>query len=311
VIVAADLGHAAASLRTAGVALVVVAEPGSPERMLGILGTLRARFPQVPVVVEVPSELPLVALQALGMGAADCLKRPVAPWEWRARCASLLDGQRGRRVIGGVLRRAAKRVRRYAGDYVASSELVTVLARANVFRDAVTGLHERRTGRIARLIAEALGLGDERCALVEAGAGLHDIGKVGIPDRVLRKAGRFTPEDRSVMRGHPEIGHRILKEGAGATLRQSAEIALCHHERWDGSGYPRGLAGERVPLPGRIVAVADVLEAMTGRRDYRRSLLLEEGIDHLRRRRGRDFDPDCVEALLSRRDAVARVVGAA
>jgi two-component system response regulator RpfG len=309
-VTAGDAGRALPCLERAGVALAVVAEPGSPDRLLSAVRLLGERFPQLPVVAEVPRELPLVALQALGMGAADCLARPVAPWEWRTRCASLLEGQRRGRVIGWVLRRAALRARREPGDYAGSAELMAVLARANLFRDAATGRHERRTGRIARLIAEALGLPAGRCAMIEAGARLHDIGKLGIPDEILLKPGSFNARDRSVMREHPEIGHRILRAGSSPTLRESAEIALCHHERRDGSGYPRGLAGDDIPLAARIVAVADVLEAITGRREYRRDLALDEGLAHLKRRSGQEFDGECVDALRSREREVARVVGA-
>jgi putative two-component system response regulator len=129
------------------------------------------------------------------------------------------------------------------------------------------------------------------------GASLHDIGKIGIPDHVLHKPGSYTDEERQVMRNHPQIGYDILSGAESPGLRLGAEIALTHHERFDGSGYPNGLAGEVIPLSGRIAAVADVFDALTDGRAYRRSISPLESLAYLEEQKGRLFDPTCVEAL--------------
>lgn len=286
--------------------LAVVASGDAPQWTLETVHQLRHHFTAMPIVAEVPAAHPLVAIQALEMGASDCLKQPVAPWEWRLRCRNLLVQQRQGRLIG-LLREATQRWAKRYRDRIAPEALSALLSRADAMHDAVTGQHELRTGRIAGLIAEALGLPEQECRLIETGAALHDIGKIGIPDRVLHKPGRYDSDDRAVMCHHPRIGYEILSDGATAALRYGAEIALNHHECMDGSGYPRNLSGAEIPLSARITAVADVFDALAAGRPYRTPLSVDAGIAHLQQRSGRQFDPACIEALRSRKEA-ARVI---
>ncbi len=288
--------------------LVVVSECQSPDKALKMVALTHRNRPTVPLLVEVPSDHPLIALQALGAGATDYLKQPVAPWEWQMRCQSMLDAQRQKSVIVHALRRTARSLMHVTIREV-PHYLLSILTRTDMLHDAITGDHDRRTGQLARLIADNLGLPTQECQLIQMGAGLHDIGKIGIPDKVLNKQGEFTADDHDVMRAHPQIGFNILKNGGTPTLNISAEIALTHHERYDGSGYPNGLARTAIPLSGRIAAVADVFDALAARAGYRKRLSADEAITYIRTLSRTHFDPDCVEALRAKQTEAASIVG--
>ncbi len=288
--------------------LAVVSDPQSAGRSLKVVSILHQRSPSVPLLVEVPAEHPMFGLQALLAGATDFLKQPVAPWEWQQRARCLLDAQRQKHVINQAVKSKVHRLLN-AEEQLQPEDVAAILARANAFHDEATGRHERRTGQIAQLIAEGLGLPNAQCLLIRAAASLHDIGKIGIPDKVLHKSEQYQPEDRDIMSAHPRIGYDILKLSAAPMLRIGAKISLTHHERYDGGGYPEGLAGGAIPLSGRIVAVADAFESLTVRQLYRNSVLsVNETILYLDRLRGQHFDPDCVDALRAKIDAAARIV---
>jgi len=175
------------------------------------------------------------------------------------------------------------------------------------FRSKETGNHVRRVGRVSRMLAAARGLPAADVDLIEAAAPLHDIGKVAIPDAILNKPGRLTPEERREMEEHTTIGHRILAGAETRILRCAAEIALSHHERWDGEGYPNRIAGEGIPLSARIVAVADVFDALGSERPYKAPWPPERIRAHFEELRGRQFDPALVDLLLRDFEAVLAV----
>ena len=176
-------------------------------------------------------------------------------------------------------------------------ETLQRLALAAEYRDDDTHQHTERVGRTAALIARELGLPDDAVALIRRAAPLHDIGKVGISDTVLLKPGKLTPEEFRAMQEHVGIGARILAEGKFPVLRLARGIALTHHERWDGTGYPDGRAGEPILLAGRIVAVADVFDALAQKRPYKRAWSLADAVTEIERLAGEHFDPDVVEAF--------------
>jgi putative two-component system response regulator len=147
------------------------------------------------------------------------------------------------------------------------------------------------------MIANSLGLPSETIAVIRRAAPLHDIGKVGIPDAVLLKPGRLTAEEFEAMQEHVTIGAKILAEGRFAVVRFARVIALSHHERWDGTGYPQGLRGEEIPIAGRLVAVADVFDALTHERPYKRAWSVDEAVEEIRQLAGTHFDPQVVEAF--------------
>jgi HD-GYP domain-containing protein (c-di-GMP phosphodiesterase class II) len=181
---------------------------------------------------------------------------------------------------------------------VAQAETVRRLSMAVEFRDEDTGAHIERIGRFSTLLAERVGLERERCELLAYAAPLHDVGKVAIPDAILLKPGTLTPEERAIVETHAEEGHRLLAGSSSSILDMAATIALSHHERWDGSGYPRGLAGEEIPIEGRIVAVADVFDALTSDRVYRAAYSVEQAVQMMRGQRGVHFDPVLLDAFL-------------
>ncbi|HWX44532.1 MAG TPA: HD domain-containing phosphohydrolase [Solirubrobacteraceae bacterium] len=192
----------------------------------------------------------------------------------------------------GELRRALTELE------IAQSETVRRLSMAVEFRDEDTGAHIERIGRFSTLLAERVGLPPEFCERLSYAAPLHDVGKVAIPDAILLKPGPLTPEERAIVETHAEEGHRLLRGSSSSILDMAATIALSHHEKWDGGGYPRGLAGEEIPLEGRIVAIADVFDALTSDRVYRLAHPVEEAVRLMREQRAIHFDPVLLDIFL-------------
>lgn len=184
-------------------------------------------------------------------------------------------------------------------------ETIYRLSRAAEFRDDETGQHLQRMSRYCQLIGRRIGLDEATCELLRIASPMHDVGKLGIPDRILLKPGRLTPEEFAVMKGHAEIGYRILVGSDATPLKIAATIAHTHHEKWDGNGYPRGLKGEEIPLPGRIAAVADVFDALTSARPYKPAWKLEDALELMKTNRGAHFDPNLVDAFF---DALPEVL---
>lgn len=171
------------------------------------------------------------------------------------------------------------------------------LAAAAEYKDDDTGTHIVRMGHIAGLIAGSYGMGEEYCENLQYAARMHDIGKIGVPDSVLKKPGPLTPDEWQVMKRHPEIGAALLADSDNALFEMAAQIALSHHEKFDGSGYPAGLKGSAIPLSGRIVAAADFFDALTMDRCYRPAFPDEEALRMLREGAGSHFDPSVVKAF--------------
>ena len=174
---------------------------------------------------------------------------------------------------------------------IAQAETVRRLSMAVEFRDEDTGAHIERIGRFSILLAEAIGMSPEFCRRIGHAAPLHDVGKVAIPDAILLKPGSLTAEERRIVETHAEEGHRLLRGSSSSILDMGATIALSHHERWDGGGYPRGLAAEKIPIEGRIVAIADVFDALTSHRVYRAAFSVEKAVEMMLEQSERHFDP--------------------
>jgi PAS domain S-box-containing protein len=192
----------------------------------------------------------------------------------------------------------------------ARNETLERLALAAERRDDDTGDHIRRVGDLSGLLAHVLELPGGHVELIGRAAPLHDVGKIGIPDGILLKPGKLTSQEFDEMKSHAAIGAHILGGSSVPLLQTAEEIALSHHERWDGSGYPSGLRGEAIPLSGRIVTVADVFDALTRSRPYKEAWPVDMAIEEIKNQRGRHFDPDVVDAFLTVRDAVSRPAGA-
>jgi methanogenic corrinoid protein MtbC1 len=181
---------------------------------------------------------------------------------------------------------------------IAQAETVQRLSMAVEFRDEDTGAHIERIGRFSVLLAEHIGMDSDFCERLRHAAPLHDVGKVAIPDAILLKPGPLTPEERAIVETHAEEGHRLVRGSSSSILDMAATIALSHQEKWDGTGYPRGLKGEAVPIEGRIVAVADVFDALTSDRVYRKAFSVEDAVQMMREQRGRHFDPVLLDAFM-------------
>lgn len=186
-------------------------------------------------------------------------------------------------------------------------QIVQRLGLAAEYKDNETGLHVIRMSHYARILARALGWSESACEDLLNAAPMHDVGKIGIPDAVLRKPGKLDDEEWRVMREHVRIGAEIIGEHPSGLLRMARIIALTHHEKWDGSGYPKGLRGEAIAIEGRIVAIADVFDALTSERPYKRAWSVEDAIALLREQSGRHFDPSLVELFISQMPAVLEV----
>lgn len=281
--------------------------------MDGIEFTRRVRaercLAEIPLIIVTVVEDRQIRYQALENGATDFLTRPIDPQEYRARCLNLLALRRSQKILANRAQWLEDQVT-LATREVRSREHETLmkLAKAGEYRDEETGNHIVRMSKYARLIAEELNLTAMECDEIEAAAPMHDIGKIGIPDQILLKPGPHTPEEQAIMRRHPLIGHGILTDSPSRYLQMGAVIALGHHEKFDGSGYPQGLAGEDIPLSARIVAVADVFDALTSNRPYKRAWSFQDALNYIQSESGRHFDPACVRAFELRIDAVATIM---
>jgi two-component system response regulator RpfG len=249
-----------------------------------------------------------VRYAALDAGITDFLTKPVDARECLARCRNLLTLRRQqlaledrRRLLEHMVEEATREVRER------EKETLLRLARAGEFRDEETGYHLIRMARYSRLIADAIGLDRDDAESIELAAPLHDIGKIGIPDQILLKPGKLDEAEWQVMRRHPLIGHDILKGSASKYMRMGALIALGHHEKYDGSGYPNGLVADHIPLSARIVAVADVYDALTSLRPYKPAWPAERAFHYLAAQRGRHFDPRLTDAFLSLRKDITEI----
>ena len=270
------------------------------------------RHEHVPVVMVTTVDEREVLIEALEAGATDFLTKPLEPIEFKVRIRNLL-------ALRGAQRRLAERAARLDEEVAAKThdliererEIIWRLSKATERRDTDTGDHIARMSRICGLVAEALGLPEEECRLIEIASQMHDVGKVGIPDEILFKPGALSPEERRVMETHAQLGWNILEGSNSRLLQTAADIAVSHHERWDGAGYPRGLAGEAIPLAGRITALSDVFDALMSVRPYKPAWPLEKARTFIEDGAGRHFDPACVAAFFSRWDEIVAIAGTA
>lgn len=178
-------------------------------------------------------------------------------------------------------------------------ETLYLLGRVSDFRDERTGEHLKRIGNLSALFSKLLGQDEDQQRHMRYSSPLHDIGKIGIPDSILRKRGPLTAEEYETMKRHTILGYELLKDARSSFLVEGASIALTHHEKWDGTGYPNRLAGESIPLSGRIVSVVDVFDALTSKRPYKDAWSPDRAIEHIASERGKHFDPDLVDLFMA------------
>jgi putative two-component system response regulator len=280
------------------------------------------KFSLIPIVMVTALGDVNDRVQALEVGADDFLTKPVDRMELSARVRSLLkvkayndhmvnyrqelefEVQKRTEEIQETNKKLAKAHEKLRG---ASLETIFRLSRAAEFKDEDTGAHIISMSRISARLAERLELSPATVESILYASPMHDIGKIGIPDRILLKNGPLNEEEWSIMRLHTVYGGKILENSDIGFLRLGEVIALTHHEKFDGSGYPNGLKGKEIPLAGRIVSVADVFDALMSRRPYKKAFTVEQAVTIIQEGRGRHFDPDVVDVFMADLDKILRI----
>ncbi|MCL1035860.1 two-component system response regulator [Shewanella submarina] len=245
------------------------------------------------------SHIPVIFVTALSevtdetkgfeLGAVDYITKPVSAPLVQARVKTQLALYDQKRLLEQQVKERTAELER------TRFEIIRRLGRAAEYKDNETGLHVVRMSHYARLLAKQAGLPEAFCELLYNAAPMHDIGKIGTPDAVLKKPGKLDDEEWLIMREHAVIGAEIIGEHGDPLLTMARTIALTHHEKWDGSGYPNGLAGEAIPLEGRLVAIADVFDALTSVRPYKTAWTPQQAMEMLKEQSGTHFDPELVE----------------
>lgn len=265
----------------------------------------------VPIVMVTIVEEKPVMHAALREGVTDFLTKPLDPYETQARCRNLLSlrhyevlaKQRATQLEQQVLL-AARRI----DDR--EKEAVLLAASLAEYRQQQSDNHILRVGRFSRLMAQALGLSERDCNILESAAAVHDVGKLSLPDAVIFKEGPLTAEETRLMRTHVEIGHALLVPVESEYAQVGAIVALRHHERWDGSGYPHGLERDEIPLAARVVALADTFDALVSPRPQGAPVSAEAAMAYIWQQRGKEHDPKCVDAFMHRQDDILAALSA-
>ena len=282
---------------------------------IDLLREVRSRFPEVAVLVISAVDDRKVAVKALELGAFAYMIKPVSRNELTINVINGLrhrfleiEHRRQNERLEELVQRRTKRLEEAKQELaLASEETVLRLAKAAEFRDDETAQHTLRMSHYCRLIAEKLGFDRERCELIRLASQLHDVGKIGIPDAILLKPGKLTDQEFILMKEHALFGFRILTDSTAALLKTGAIIARSHHERYDGNGYPDGTSGEDIAIEARIAAVADVFDALTSKRVYKKPMPIEQAADILRQDSGKHFDPRLVDIFLENMDSVLAI----
>jgi len=288
-----------------------------------------AELSHLPILILTASSDRTTKLTVLDLGATDFLTKPIDPSEMAPRVRNVLEIKKYHDSLRDHARSLEEAVRQRTAELESSRmDLIHCLARAVEYRDDHTGRHVERVGRYAGIIGDALGLDAHTVIMLEQAAQLHDVGKIGVSDEILLKPGKLTPEEFERMqkhtlfgrkiveqmsereweklRQHVQIGSQILNAPRSPLLSMAARIALTHHERWDGTGYPLGLAGEDIPLEGRITAVADVFDALSSHRPYKPAYPIDRCFNILRAESGSHFDPKVIDAFFAQRDRIVQ-----
>lgn len=253
--------------------------------------------------------------RALDMGARDFVNKPFEINELLARVRNQLEIRQAHNMLRAQNNILEEKVQertkalQEAHEQLHESRLQVVrrLGRAAEYRDNETGLHIIRMSYISVILGRAAGMDEDQLDLLLNASPMHDIGKIGVPDHILLKPGKFEPDEWEIMKTHAQIGADILSGDDSPMLTMAREIALTHHEKWDGSGYPNGLAGEAIPLVGRISALADVFDALTSERPYKKAWTVEDAVNLIKEQSGKHFDPALVQCFIEQLDKIVGV----
>jgi two-component system, response regulator RpfG len=265
-------------------------------------------YESVPVIMITIKKDAETRYAALDVGVADFISKPVDVYECTARCKNLLTMhqqhialQNRSNLFESLVKAATAEIRSR------EKETLMRLARAGEHKDYDTAMHLQRMSLYSRALAEKIGLSEEETEIIELAAPLHDIGKIGIPDSILLKKGALDDLELKAMRKHPLIGYEILQDSPSKYLQKGSEIALAHHERFDGTGYPFELKGNEIPLSARIVALADVFDALTSVRPYKEAWSIDKALEYVQEESGKHFDPELVRVMVTMRDALEKI----
>ncbi|MCK5121932.1 MAG: response regulator [Methylococcales bacterium] len=253
----------------------------------------------LPVIILTENMNSYTCNKALDSGANDFVHKPFDLCEVKLRSRNLLKVKQSYKLqkhLNEALEKQVESRTRDLGD--ATESLIHRLALAGEIRDNETGQHLVRVGKYARLLGKKLGLPAELYYMIEKAAPMHDIGKIGIPDSILLKKGVLDDEERKVMEGHTKLGAKLLGDHPSLLVQMAASIALSHHEKWDGSGYPNQLNGESIPIEGRIIAIADVFDALTTERPYKKAWSIDDAVNFMQDKAGYFFDPQLIELFV-------------
>jgi putative two-component system response regulator len=268
----------------------------------------RERYPDTPILMVTANHETELRHLALKGGVTDFLNKPLDNIEFLARAKNMLALHQSRKKLADRAAWLAEEVAKATAEIrEREKETIFCLAKAAEYRDPETGAHILRMAHYSKHIARIMGLPVEQLELLLQSAPMHDVGKVGTPDMILLKPGKLTEEEFAIMKEHASIGYEILNESNSNVLKVAAEIARTHHEKFDGTGYPRQLKGNAIPLFGRIVAVADVFDALTSERPYKKAWSVEQASKLIRDSSGTHFDPACVEAFFTEFEEVLAI----
>ena len=322
---AASVADARIAVETSAPDLVLCDIDMPGESGLSLVEHLQRTWPDVAVLMVTAYDDPAIAEVAMDDGAFGYIIKPFERNEILINVASALrrrdQGMATRSVLGDLEREIGARTAELhsslqALDQTAAAldrsheEALRRLACAAEFRDPETAHHLERMSRYSAVLARAAGLSEAECELLRLASPMHDVGKIGIPDEILLKEGVFTPEDRRIMADHPRIGYELLTGSGSPLLDLAATVALTHHERVDGSGYPNGLRGDDIPVAGRIVAITDVFDALTSKRRYKRAMSLVEARELMLSERGAHFDADLLDLFFDHVDEIMQIKAA-
>ena len=275
----------------------------------------RVRYPETPVLMVTANHETDLRHHALRIGVSDFLNKPLDNIEFLARAKNMLALHQSRKKLANQAAWLKDEVEKATAEIAAQNreiaarekETIFCLAKAAEYRDPETGAHIIRMAHYSKHIARYMGLPEDKLELLLEAAPMHDVGKVGTPDMILLKPGKLTESEFTIMKQHAVIGFEILSKSSSHVLKEAAEIALNHHEKFDGSGYPNNKKGNDIPLFARIVAVADVFDALTSERPYKKPWSIEQATQFLRDNSGTHFDPVCVEAFFTEFEEVLAI----
>jgi cyclic di-GMP phosphodiesterase len=264
----------------------------------------------VPVLVLTASQDEQTKLKALNSGARDFLSKPFNQAEVLSRIRNLVEVRLLHRKVksqNDLLENQNKNLEQKVKErteelHSTRLEIIHRLGLAAEYRDNETGFHIIRMSRMSQILALAYGMSQEEADIILHASPMHDVGKIGIPDRILLKAGKLNPEEWEIMKIHTSLGFKMLDNHPSRLLMKAKEIAITHHENWDGTGYPLGLKGEQIPLSGRICSIADVFDALTSDRPYKIAWSIDDSLNRIKEEKGKKLDPDLVDVFVENPD---------